>query len=100
MSLSLQGKRAGVVSVFFLAIPLVLSAYTHLWNVIGFPSIHIDEAHYMRRTMIVMKNLGPQDPYYQYDHPYFGQIFLAAMLGIIGYPNSLNPSAEDGTAFG
>ena len=85
------------MSVFFLAIPLVLSAYTHLWNVIGFPSIHIDEAHYMRRTMIVMKNLGPQDPYYQYDHPYFGQIFLAAMLSMIGYPNSLNPSAEDGT---
>jgi hypothetical protein len=80
--------------ILFLAIPLVLSAYTHLWNIAGFPSVHVDEAHYMRRAMLVSKNLGPQDPYYQYDHPYFGQIFLAAVLGMIGYPNSLNPSAD------
>ena len=76
----------------YLAIPLVLSGFTHLWNPIGFPSIHIDETHYMRRAMLVMKNLGPYDPYYQYDHPFFGQIFLAGALGLIGYPHSLNPS--------
>ena len=61
----------------YLAIPLVLSGFTHLWNPLGFPSIHIDETHYMRRAMLVMKNLGPYDPYYQYDHPFFGQIFLS-----------------------
>ena len=96
------------MSVFFLAIPLVLSAYTHLWNVIGFPAIHPDEGVYMRRTMLILKNLGPHDDSARfdhppttsmssYDHPYFGQIFLAVMLSMIGYPNSLNPSAEDGT---
>jgi len=46
----------------------------------------------MRRAMLVISNLGPQDPYYPYDHPYFGQIFLAGILGMIGYPNSLNLS--------
>jgi len=85
-------KKPDVKYIVFLAIPLVLSAYTHLWNIIGFPSIHIDESHYMRRAMLVISNLGPQDPYYPYDHPYFGQIFLAGILGMIGYPNSLNLS--------
>jgi hypothetical protein len=31
-----------------------------------------------------------------YDHPFFGQIFLAAALGLIGYPDSLQPSADGG----
>jgi 4-amino-4-deoxy-L-arabinose transferase-like glycosyltransferase len=29
-----------------------------------------------------------------YDHPYFGQLFLAGILSIIGYPSSLYPSAH------
>jgi hypothetical protein len=29
----------------------------------------------------------------QYDHPYFGQLFLAGLLRIVGYPSSLHPSA-------
>ena len=29
-----------------------------------------------------------------YDHPYFGQLFLAGILATVGYPNSLNPSSE------
>jgi hypothetical protein len=29
-----------------------------------------------------------------YDHPYFGQYFLAGMLAIVGYPESLNPSSS------
>src|SRR5215207_6111230 len=29
-----------------------------------------------------------------YDHPYFGQLFLAAMLSIVGYPDSLHPSPD------
>jgi dolichyl-phosphate-mannose--protein O-mannosyl transferase len=28
-----------------------------------------------------------------YDHPYFGQYFLAGMLAIVGYPESLNLSS-------
>jgi len=44
--------------------------------------------------MHVINGLGPQEPTgdytKQYDHPYFGQLFLAAVLSLIGYPNSLN----------
>ena len=46
----------------------------------------------MRRTMHVLEGLGPQESYF-YDHPFFGQVFLAATLGIIGYPNSMNPDS-------
>jgi hypothetical protein len=74
-------------------IPLALSAYTHLWNPVGFPNLFYDEGVYMRRAMHVMEGLGPQEAYY-YDHPFFGQIFLGAMLTIIGYPESLNPSPD------
>src|SRR5215207_6102715 len=91
-------KKSHVVSITLLVIPLVLSAYTHLWNPIGFPSIYVDEGHYMRRTLSVLNGLGPQenDSTYtmQYDHPYFGQLFLAAMLSIVGYPDSLHPSPD------
>jgi hypothetical protein len=36
--------------------------------------------------MQVLKGMGPQDPSYPYDHPYFGQLFLATILKLIGYP--------------
>jgi hypothetical protein len=89
-------------SIILLAIPLVLSAFTHLWNLDGFPSIYRDEEHYMRKALHVMNGLGPQegpdDPLsyraHPYTHPYFGQIFLAGVLGMIGYPDSLNPSTD------
>jgi hypothetical protein len=45
----------------------------------------------MRRAMLVMQGFGPEDPYYPYDHPYFGQIFLAGVLALIDYPQSLHP---------
>ena len=47
----------------------------------------------MRRAMHVMEGLGPQEAYY-YDHPFFGQIFLGSMLMVVGYPQSLSPSAD------
>jgi hypothetical protein len=74
-------------------IPIALSAYTHLWNPSGFPNLFYDEGVYMRRAMHVMEGLGPQEAYY-YDHPFFGQIFLAGMLTIVGYPQSLHPSSD------
>jgi hypothetical protein len=43
--------------------------------------------------MHVMQGLGPQEAYY-YDHPFFGQIFLAGILSTVGYPESLHPSAD------
>jgi 4-amino-4-deoxy-L-arabinose transferase-like glycosyltransferase len=73
--------------------PLALSAYTHLWNPAGFPNLFYDEGVYMRRALHVIEGLGPQEAYY-YDHPFFGQIFLGTTLMAIGYPQSLNPSAD------
>jgi hypothetical protein len=78
-----------------IAIPLILSAFTHLWNPIGFPSIFLDEGHYMRRALEVLDGLSPQEKTSKYDHPYFGQIFLAGIFKIIGYPDSLNPKPGD-----
>lgn len=72
---------------------LLLSGFSHLWNAVGFPDIFFDEGVYMRRSMHVLSGLGPQEAYY-HDHPFFGQIFLAAILGLIGFPNSLNISAD------
>ena len=78
-----------VCSTLFLFIPLVLSAFTHFWNPIGFPSLYFDEGIYMRRAMHVLDGQGPQEDLGFYDHPYFGQLFLAAILGSIGYPDSM-----------
>jgi Dolichyl-phosphate-mannose-protein mannosyltransferase len=80
-------------------IPLLLSAYTHLWNPLGFPSIHVDEGHYMRRAMLVLEGMGPQESAATgyprtYDHPYFGQLFLAGALDLVGYPGVLNPDSD------
>ena len=79
----------------YLVIPLILSAFTHLWNPIGFPSFFLDEGHYMRRALQVLDGQSPQEKTSKYDHPYFGQIFLAFIFKIIGYPDSLNPKPGD-----
>jgi hypothetical protein len=77
---------------------MTLSAFTHISNPIGFPAFHVDESHYMRRAMQVLQGLGPQESKaiydYGYDHPYFGQIFLASALSLLNYPSSLNPSVS------
>ena len=90
--------------IFILAIPLALSAFTHIWNPIGFPAIHPDEGTYMRRAMYTLEGLGAHDPSNQfdhtqystssYDHPYFGHIFLASIFKIIGFPDFSNLSTS------
>jgi hypothetical protein len=85
-------KRLGHKSIPLLAIPLIISAFTHLWNPIGFPyGPSNDEGIYIRRAMHVLTGQGPQESSL-YDHPYFSQFFLAGVFKIIGYPDSLNPS--------
>lgn len=79
-----------------LLIPLALSAFTHLWNPVGFPDIFYDEGIYMRRAMHVMEGQGLQEGVF-YDHPYFGQIFLASALSLVGYPGFLDPGADAGS---
>lgn len=68
-------------------IPLSLSAYIHIWNPIGFPSLFYDEGVYLGRAMHVALGQGPQETSGYYDHPYFGQLFLAGALKLIGYPH-------------
>jgi hypothetical protein len=74
----------------FLALPLVLSAYTHLWNPVGFPAIWVVEGQYMQRAMHVLEGEGLHEPRsvfaHFYDHPFFGQLFLAGMLAATDYP--------------
>jgi hypothetical protein len=96
MSLQRYSVNVSRLTSFLVFIPLVLSAFTHLWNPIGFPSLHPDEATYITRAMQIPEGEGPlpnEAPFY--DHPYFGQIFLASVLTLIGYPDSLTPS-DDG----
>jgi Dolichyl-phosphate-mannose-protein mannosyltransferase len=87
-----------------LVIPLILSSFTHLWNASQFPSFHPDEGVYLRRALHTLVGLGPQDPSSRYDHaqdsnssydhPFFGQIFLASIFKIIDYPEFLNTTPD------
>lgn len=85
--------KISYTSILFLSIPLILSAFTHLWNPVGFPDVFYDEGVYMYRTMHVLAGEGPQVASF-HDHPYFGQLFLAGILSTIGYPNLLHPTAD------
>ena len=87
-------KKTHYTSILLISIPLVLSAFTHLWNPVGFPGIHYDEGIYMRRAMHVLEGQGPQEPG-RYDHPYFGQLFLAGVFRLLGYPDSIDTSTGD-----
>jgi len=78
----------------FILIPLILSAYTHLWNPTGFPSIHTDEGHYLRKAISTEDGDGLQ-PQARYRAPYFGQIFLAGIFSIIGYPGFVNAGEKN-----
>jgi hypothetical protein len=96
----LSFKRAGKVpNIVLIAIPLTLSLFTHLWNPIGFPAFWVVEAQYMQRAMHVLEGYGVHEPrsFYEhfYDHPFFGQIFLAGMLKAIDYPSLISPKSGD-----
>jgi Dolichyl-phosphate-mannose-protein mannosyltransferase len=94
LDVMLTYKDSRLRYILLLVIPLSLSAFTHLWNPIGFPYFVGDEGHYIRRALYVLDQLDPQEGA-RYDHPYFGQLFLAGIFKIIGYPDSLNPTPGD-----
>ncbi|MDP9287440.1 MAG: glycosyltransferase family 39 protein [Thermoproteota archaeon] len=48
----------------------------------------------MRRAINMLETHSPQEDPYFYDHPYFGQIFLASIFWMTGYPSSLHPSVN------
>ena len=76
--------------LFLIVIPLILSSFTHLWNPVGFPVLWVVEGQYMQRAMSVLdgfnleesKDINPRPDH----HPFFGQIFLAGVFSMIGYP--------------
>ena len=97
MNLIMSYKVPGRLKpALFLAIPLILSAFTHLWNPIGFPGIWVVEGQYMQRAMQVLEGEGLHEPRsffaHFYDHPFFGQLFLAGMLALTNYPPDMSTS--------
>lgn len=74
--------------------PLVLCAFIHLWNPIGSPSLYFDEGIYIRRALNLLETHSPQEDPYFYDHPYFGQIFLASIFWVAQFPKSLHPTND------
>lgn len=52
----------------------------------------------MERALRILQGGGPQVPPEDfgrpYDHPYFSQVFLASVLGSIGYPDSMGSSTD------
>ena len=90
----IHGPHGRRFILLLLTIILGLSAYTHIWNPIGFPTFQTDEGEYIAHGMHFLKGLGIQESSF-YDHPYFGQVFLAAIFRLIGFPGSINPSTSD-----
>lgn len=72
-----------------------ITTFTHLFNPIGYPTIHVDEGTYMYRAMhlLTVGNMDWNKSFY--DHPYFGPIFLAGVLYIINYPIIITPDLQN-----
>jgi hypothetical protein len=86
-----QNVRSSFAVGLPIILPLALSVITHLLNPIGFPSVHTDEGHNMNRALHLLQGLGPHEGENIYtrifDHPYFGQVLVAAALGVVDYPD-------------
>jgi dolichyl-phosphate-mannose--protein O-mannosyl transferase len=64
--------------------------------------VWVVEGQYMHRAMQVLEDFNyhykQSSIYpYPYDHPFFGQYFLAGMLAVLGYPESLHLSSSSTT---
>ena len=94
MKVALTTKYYRLKYILLLVVPLILSAFIHIWNPIGFPYFVGDEGHYIRRSLLVLGQSDLQEGA-RYDHPYFGQLFLAGIFKIIGYPDSIDPILGD-----
>jgi len=60
---------------------------------LDFPPLKYEDGTYVGRAMHVLVAQNPQEGKF-YDHPYFGQLFLAGLLWLTGYPDSMHASAE------
>ena len=50
--------RSGKWPLFLLAVIIALSAYTHMWNLAGFPIFHGDESIYVKRGVDILNVSG------------------------------------------
>ena len=95
--MSLLDKVTSLYKNKYYLIILIISItiFIHLFNPIGFPSVHVDEGIYMYRAMhlLTFGNLEWNTSFY--DHPYFGPIILASLLYIINYPTIVAPDFHD-----
>ncbi len=95
--MSLLDKVTSLYKNKYYLIILIISItlFTHLFNPIGFPSVHVDEGIYMYRAMhlLTFGNLEWNPSFY--DHPYFGPIIMASVLYIINYPAIIAPDFHD-----
>ena len=74
---------------------LLITSFTHLWNSIGFPTVHVDEGTYMFRAMHFLTT-GMTDWHASfYDHPYFGPILLASILKVIDFPSIIGSEVQN-----
>ncbi len=87
----IQNKTAFLL----LAAILALSAYVHLWNPAGFPSLFYDESIYIRNAVLLLDD-GILQPHGFYNHPFFGWIVMAGFLEATGYRELIDtlPSAD------
>ena len=97
MDILLKSKGYQNKKLPLLLLPLILSAVINTWNITGFPNLHVDEGYYMWKTMSILQGEGvlTSDSYLdRYFAPYFGPIFLAGLLAMIGYPDIVNPAFD------
>jgi hypothetical protein len=94
LNITLYKKSSRTNAILLMAIPLLLSGFTHLWNPVGFPGIYYNEARLIERAVQFVEGLGSRDQSWLFDHPIFAEIFLAGSFAIIGYPQSLHLTGD------
>ena len=88
--LASNSRVSRAYSVFFI-IPLVLSCFTHFWNLTGFPEIYMDEDIYMRKALHALEGVLLEE---DTSNPIYGWLFLTLVLGGAGYPDLLGPQGD------
>ena len=83
---------SGKGPILLLVVVVALSAYTHMWNPAGFPSLNVDEGVYVKRGVGV---LNGEILYGLHDHPFFGQVVIAGFMHVAGYQDLLDDPPDD-----
>ena len=83
---------SGKGPLFLLAVIIALSAYTHMWNPAGFPTLQGDETIYVKRGEGILNH---EVLHGSHDHPFFGQMVLAGFMHVSGYQDLLDDPSTD-----